>query len=197
MRGEPMRLSMQFFAQEAEEEAGLLTEDAKPTNLALESTAEQACDELSPAGEPPGDKLAACVAEQLQNHPMMQRLEKVLAETGLQALSAAFPEAGIHVEADLQGMENYATFAEYLQRGLSYPDAYLLANRERVFEQQRQAARQKAFAEREGKAHLRATGGAAVAGEICVPADTMQFYKQLFPSWSESQIRRHYQQAQG
>lgn len=193
MRKKPLRLSMQFFAQEPEEQAGLIVETAQQENAA-----EQASGEACPAApEQPPDELAACVAEQLQKHPVMQRLEKALAEAGLQALSAAFPEAGIRSEADLQGMENYAAFAAYLQRGLSYPDAYLLANRERVFAQRQQAARQKALVEREGKAHLRATGSGTAVEEVCVPADTMQFYKQLFPSWSESRIRRHYQQAQG
>lgn len=92
---------------------------------------------------------------------------------------------------DLLTMPNFAQFREYVNKGLSYKDAYFLANRESMAAAQAQAARQQAMNNARSKDHLN-PANVQGDGALSVPAEEMKLYQMLMPNATQAQIQAHY-----
>lgn len=98
----------------------------------------------------------------------------------------------INTTADLLKMPNAKEFYEFVRKGLSFKDAFYLANRERLEARTAEAAKQQAMSAARSKDHLNATGNARGAGAIGVPADEMALFKLFNPGASEAEIQAYY-----
>ena len=92
---------------------------------------------------------------------------------------------------DLLAMENFTQFREYVNKGLSYKDAYFLANRESMAAAQAKAARQQAMSNARSKEHLNPTNVQG-DGALSVPAEQMKMYRMMMPNATTAQIQAHY-----
>lgn len=92
---------------------------------------------------------------------------------------------------DLLTMPNFAQFREYVNKGLSYKDAYFLVNRESMAAATAQAARQQAMNNARSKEHLNPTPVQG-DGALSVPEKEMKLYRMLMPDATTAQIQAHY-----
>lgn len=97
---------------------------------------------------------------------------------------------------DLVAMPNFKEFQGYVNKGLSFKDAYFLANRERMAQANAEAARQQAMNNARSKEHLAATGVQG-SGAESVPRDVMAMYRMMMPNATEAQIQTHYNKNKG
>lgn len=86
-------------------------------------------------------------------------------------------------------------FRAYVERGNTFVDAYYLANRESVERTMAEKAREQAASNVRSKQHLQATGNARGSGAAPVPADVMEYYRELNPSATEAEIQAHWQRS--
>lgn len=94
---------------------------------------------------------------------------------------------------DLLHMPTAKAFYEYVNKGLSFKDAFYLANRESLENQRAEAAKQQAMNNSRSKDHLSATGaGARGTGAVSVPAAEMDMYRRFNPDATEAEIQAHY-----
>lgn len=82
------------------------------------------------------------------------------------------------------------------ERGLSYIEAFKLANMERITKARAMGAAQGEAQRRHSKDHLRAIG---IAGgpAVEIPAETMKLYRELCPDMTPEQIRQDYIRTMG
>lgn len=141
-------------------------------------------------------------------HPLMQQAQKIVQqqEASAKAQQEAADKARIDAEiaeigkedpsiqslADLLKMPTAAQFREYVNKGYSFRDAYYLANRERIAQQQAEAAKQQAMRNASSKDHLKGNGHARGAGASPVPADEMALFRKFNPDATEAEIQAFY-----
>lgn len=92
---------------------------------------------------------------------------------------------------DLLTMPNFAQFREYVNKGLSYKDAYFLVNRESMAAAQAQAARQQAASNARSKDHLNSTSIQGDGG-VTVPPEELRMIRAWMPNATEAQIQAFY-----
>ncbi len=98
----------------------------------------------------------------------------------------------IQTLGDILSMDTGAAFSKYVrENGLSYFDAYRLANAEEIRRIESVAAGQKAAVAAQSKAHLQSTK-ARGRGEVAVPADVQQYYRAFFPNATAAEISNMY-----
>lgn len=98
----------------------------------------------------------------------------------------------IHTVEDLVHMETGEAFCRYVRdNGLSFPDAFRLANLERLERQKTQLARQQAMANAKSKEHLTATRAQGV-GAPTVPPEELKLFRLMNPVATEAQIQAYY-----
>lgn len=83
-------------------------------------------------------------------------------------------------------------FYGYVKSGLSYLDAFCLANRERLARQMAMAGRRQAQELERSKAHLTAAGGAQGPWSVGVPGDQLDLFRELNPGVSQAEIQNYY-----
>lgn len=93
---------------------------------------------------------------------------------------------------DILQMETGQRFAQLVQNnGLSFLDAYKLANEDAIRQQTAAAAAQAAKTAAATKQHLQASTKRG-AGAVTVPTGEMQVYRALFPHASDAEIQKMY-----
>ncbi len=131
------------------------------------------------------------------------RQAKVIAEKAAQDATAAKINeqiAAIHeLDASISTMDDlvrapkYDEFAKLVrEHGLSFVDAYKLANMDAIMSRGSAAAKQQAINAQNGKAHLTATktGGSGVTNTV--PAEVKAQYRLFNPGMTDEQIAAHY-----
>lgn len=91
--------------------------------------------------------------------------------------------------SDILKLPSAEKFRSYVRRGLDWKDAFLLANRERLFAEAEERAGR--LCQKAGKAHLLASTTRG-EGSVSVPASELHFYRELLPNLSEADYRKHY-----
>lgn len=143
----------------------------------------------------------------IEDSPVVQKAQEIIRNSEEQARKAEATAAQERIKADLMeigkydpkirevkdllGMENFQQFREYVNKGLSYKDAYFLANRESIATAQAEAARQQAMSNARSKEHLNPTNVQG-DGALSVPAEEMKLYRMLMPNATTAQIQAHY-----
>lgn len=141
-------------------------------------------------------------------HPLMQQAQKIVQqqEASAKAQQEAADKARIDAEiaqiskedpsiqsvADLLKMPTAAQFREYVNKGYSFRDAYYLANRERIAQQQAEAAKQQAMRNASSKDHLKGSGNVRGSGADSVPPAQMAMFRRMNPGASDAEIQRFY-----
>lgn len=141
-------------------------------------------------------------------NPTLQKMQAVINQTeqNAQAAADARDRARIadelkeisRLDPEIRALEDILQMdtAEEFQRlvrekGMSFLDAYKLANFERLGEKRAAAAKQSAVNLANSKNHLSASQSRG-SGGVEVPADVMREYRMLMPSATEAQIRAAY-----
>lgn len=136
-----------------------------------------------PQQEPIEQQVPPAVVPELLEEFARRELELLNQTYGL-----ALPElAALSEEPD--GARVLALFA----RGIPLPDAYAVVHLGEITAQREEAARQAALNAVNGRAHLHRTAGLPVQ-EAAVPAEVYEQYRAMMPGWSDSKIRRSYQE---
>lgn len=148
------------------------------------------------------DVLSPVIESLLESHPAIQSVRAMerqqTVDRAMREFQADHPDAGIRSVADFVKMPTYTLFYDYVSRGLSFSEAYELANRGDLKTQRAAAARQSVLNAVNGKGHMlsEAGGGADDLMNVAVPAETMGFYRAMHPSWDDRKIRNHYARTQ-
>lgn len=98
----------------------------------------------------------------------------------------------INSAQDILDMDTGAAFYAYVQKGLSFKDAYFLANREQMRTDTQQAARRQAQLNQRGKEHLVPAGSARGSGALSVPPEELQLFRELNRDASDAEIETFY-----
>lgn len=83
-------------------------------------------------------------------------------------------------------------FYGYVRGGLSYLDAFYLANRERLAQQMALAGKRQAQELERSKAHLTAAGGIQGPWSDGVPGDQLDLFRELNPGVGQAEIQSYY-----
>jgi len=136
------------------------------------------------------------VQDNLANNPAIRQAaeyrQKAEVDAAFSEFQKQFPDEGIGSVADFLAMDNYDVFEAHVTRGLSFADAYWLANKQRLLLKQTAAGKQAAMNAIGSKAHMRSSAGGYEADEVTVPRDVYRSYRQMLPEWTDRQIRQHY-----
>ena len=114
---------------------------------------------------------------------------KKMAESQLREINALNP--AIRNLGDIMQMETAETFREYVGKGLSFVEAYKLANFEAIKADELMKGKREAYNLMRSKGHLQPTVSRG-KGAVTVPKDEMDMYKQLNPGMTEADILKHY-----
>lgn len=143
--------------------------------------------------------LETIVNRALENSPIIRQAQEANAQASIskemEAFCKEFPDSGIKDVADFADMPTYDAFYAYVAKGLSYADAYTLANKDEVFQKREKAAKQAAYNSVNGKSHLQSTPPGPDTDDVRIPAETLRTYRAWFPDWSDKKIREHYKKS--
>lgn len=112
-----------------------------------------------------------------------------MVESQMREINALNPS--IRSIGDIMQMETAEEFREYVGRGLSFVEAYKLANFENIRAEDQMRSKRDAFNLMRSKGHLQPTVSRG-AGAVNVPEEEMEMYKELNPGMSEAEILKHY-----
>ena len=152
------------------------------------------------SGEATSDVMAQMVAPLIQqaidNHPAIKHTQELEARFQIDSAIAEFkkeyPNEGVNEVADFLKMPNYQKFYGYVERGMSFAEAYTLANKAVIAQKKVDAAKQETLNKVNSKGHLKKTDGGGDADDVVVPPDVRKQYKQMLPDWTDQQIRDDY-----
>ena len=99
---------------------------------------------------------------------------------------------------DILAMDTGKQWAAYVQKhGMSYLDAYKLANHDQLMQQAQQVAKTAAETKKQGKSHLK-PDTARGQGAVDVPKSIKAMYREFMPDMSDAEIEADYRaRAQG
>ena len=148
--------------------------------------------------EAPAVKEAAALVEQIKAR---EAQEKAQADKEAFDRQVAAELANIHsMDPGVNSLEdilNLPTGQEFRRlveaQGLSYEQAFKLANLDRILEARTQAAAQGAALRTGGKEHLRSVVASGGSVPMDVPRDVIEMYRDMCPELSMEQIRQDYQ----
>ena len=123
--------------------------------------------------------------QQQKNAAAQAKIAEELAEIGK-------IDPNIKTAADLLNMPNAKEFYGYVQKGLSFLDAYTLVNKDAVINAAAEAARTSALNNQRGKDHLSATANSRGAGAMSVPADELKMFKLFNPKATPAEIQAYF-----
>lgn len=160
-----------------------------------EMRSESSTEVLSNAGITP-EALAPILTKAISDHPAVRAAVEVTQQAtvdkALKEFVDEFPESGVKTINDFVNIPNYDKFYDFVGKGLSFKEAYILSNQDAVMQKRTNAAKQAALNKANSKEHMQPTQGGHDVSVVSVPKETMEMYKQFFPSWSEKKIREHY-----
>ena len=92
---------------------------------------------------------------------------------------------------DLTKMDNYDAFYGLVKRGLTFTEAFKLANYDTIQEKRATAQKQAAINAAKSKDHLTGTSSRG-QGAVSVPADIKEQYRIFMPNATDAEISAHY-----
>jgi len=98
----------------------------------------------------------------------------------------------INSAQDILDMDTGEAFYGYVQKGLSFRDAYYLANREQIDQSRQQAAWVQAQLNQRGKEHMVPAAAARGAGSQSVPAEDLRWFRTFNPNATDAEIEKYY-----
>lgn len=102
-------------------------------------------------------------------------------------------DPGVKTLDDILGLPTGQAFVGYVRdRGMSYLEAFQLANMDRMIQARSMAAAQGAALSQTGKQHLRSVISSGGSVPLEVPRETVEYYRQLNPAMTMDQIREDY-----
>ena len=183
--GEPITTMEQFTEWQQQHTVAQLQRDLKAGNLTPEM-----------------------IRQMMDSHPVIQQAQQLLDQqrSAAKAQQEAEDKARIDAELarihekdpnintvqDLLNMPTAEAFKTYVKKGYSFEDAYYLANRERLEQQQAEAAKQQAMNSARSKGHLSPVGNVRSDGAIPVPAQDMAWFRALNPNATDAEIQAFY-----
>ena len=184
LTGEPITTMEQYRAWQEEFAADKLNRELAAGKLSPESLRKAIED--NPVVKQAQEIIRRSEAEQQtrEQTAARERIQAELAEIGK-------IDPSIKEVKDLVAMPNFKEFQGYVNKGLSFKEAYFLVNRERMAQANAEAARQQAMNNARSKDHLAATAVQG-AGAESVPRDVMAMYRMMMPKATEAQIQAHY-----
>lgn len=184
LTGEPITTMEQFNAWNEAYTADKLSRELAAGKLTPESLHKAIEDS-------PVVKKAQEIIRNSEQEAQRRQQEQAKARIDADLLEIQKYDPAIKEVKDLLTMPNFPKFREYVNKGLSYKDAYFLVNRESMAAAQAQAARQQAASNARSKDHL---GPTSIQGDgaLSVPAEEMKLYQMLLPNATQAQIQAHY-----
>lgn len=148
-----------------------------------------------------GPMVNQALEARLEQHPVLQmareQMQQAAVDQSLDEFKRAFPRAGVSSVADLLRVPNFDEFSRLVGMGLTYVQAYKLANEGELQAQGAAATRQATLNRVNGKGHMTGTEAAGddPDTDVTVPQETLRGYRAVMPGWSDAQIRRHYKKS--
>jgi hypothetical protein len=148
--------------------------------------------------ESPAVKKAAELAEKLEARETARKAEadKAAFERQVEAELAEIAklDPGVKSVGDALALETGQEFRRLVtEEGMSFLEAFKLANMDRIIEARTQAAAQGAALRTGGKEHLRSVVASGGSVPMDVPRDVVEMYRDMCPDMSIEQIRQDYQ----
>lgn len=144
------------------------------------------------------------IGQLIEKSPTIQQAKQMIEQAqmaeGQRALEAQVAEIAkidpsIKSMQDIMAMPSFPDFDAKVRQGYSLADAYKLVNFDTLAQKRSAAAKQATLNAVNGKSHLTATTGGA-GEDVIVPPETMSFYRQAFPGWTDAQIMADYKKHQ-
>ena len=143
------------------------------------------------------------VNRQVANNPVVLQSQAVMAtlqqaqiqntmENDLKAIQKLNPE--IKNAEDLTRDPSFGATLEYFNKGLSMPDAYKLANYDKLIANNNASAKQRTLNNLKGTQHLNQTDGLSSNddGGVDIPQDELGAWKRAFPDLSMKDLKAKY-----
>lgn len=165
-----------------------------------EASQKQALEDLGVEDE---DKFQRLVDMAINKNPEVIKAKEIIAKTEeeekkrvVEAQIAMINKLDSKITCleDIGKEDNIKDILDKVNKGYSLYDAYLLSNLDKISTDKINGAKKKALAEVDSKGHLKTSTGAA-GKTTHIPADTYAMYKRNMPSWSDEQIRKHYEKS--
>lgn len=145
------------------------------------------------------DTAKAMYEDMKKDDPEYQSAKQISIEkkysTAISELHEDFPDLKDIVKTieDTEHLPNVELIKKYIAKGNTLAEAYFLANKKDIMAGKSEAMKQQALNSINSKNHLKGTGNQNVkVSDVKVPAETMAYYKQWFPTWTDKQIRDDY-----
>lgn len=145
----------------------------------------------------------ALIEQMINNSPAMRQAQQILEENSrseaqrkldadLKIVSQISPE--IQSIADIENHPSYAVVLDFVQKGLSLPDAFKLANYDSLSSQRSEAAKQAAINQARSKNHMETTNGVSTGSETLVPIpdSVLGQWKRSYPDLTMEQLTQKY-----
>lgn len=192
--GKPITNLKEFQEWQAANQAAGLNRKLKAGELTAEDL--QAVVDASPVMQQAKAALANIEARETaaKQQQAKAEFEKIM-ERELAEINALDP--GVKTLEDAMALPTGSEFVRLVnERGLSYIEAFKLANIDRLTRARSLGAAEGKAQQQHSKDHLRAIG---IAGgpSVEVPAETVRLYRELNPEMSMEQIREHYVKTMG
>lgn len=190
--GEPITSDEQFRAWKSAFDAQRIAEDLKKGELTPEAISRAVAE--SPAVKRLEEMTAQEEARAKEAKEARRREEEAKARGRIDAEIAEIHrlDPSINGVEDLLRMEGAEKFRAYVQRGNTFLDAYYLTNREKLAQQQAQAAQRQAQEAARSKDHLRSLAKPVGAGAKSVPKADMELFRLFNPDATEAEIQSYY-----
>lgn len=180
--GRPIQSEKDYFeALDAQEET------ARRQQLESQGIDTKLLDEL--IANNPTVRQAQFVMEQSKQQEEIRQFE-----ADLKAVHAL--DSTVNTIEDLLNMPNSREVLDMVGKGYSLPDAFKLANWDRLTQQSAQASKQAAINALKSKSHMTPTDGvSATSTDVDIPQSELAGWKNMFPHASEKELKAKYNKA--
>lgn len=145
------------------------------------------------------EEIAEIRRKEIDRDPEVQAAREQMNKNYRQAQLAEIHklDPSINSMDDLVAMENFDEF-DYLAKkgGMTMVQAFKVAAFDRLQAKRAEAARQAAVNAAKSKSHLKSTSAGAASNSVPIPRSTYEQYKAIFPDWTDSRIREHWNKVQ-
>lgn len=143
------------------------------------------------------------IEQMVNNSPAMRQAQQILAENtraeaqrmldaDLRMVMTMAPE--IKTMEDLQNHPSFGSVLDYVNSGLSLPNAFKLANYDSLVSRNSDAARQAAINQARSKNHMETTNSVSGGSEthVPIPDGVLAIWKESYPELSMEQLTKKY-----